>query len=70
MFKKRKSLKTTDPIDARRVSFFDRLFDLYTPPDMVRLRVPPSGREGLEQDARAIRGYFDAAIGKVHVKTE
>jgi len=49
---------------ARTSSLFTSLLDAYFIPDTVKLQVPPVGEEGLVQDAKSIRGYFQKASEK------
>ncbi len=43
---------------VKHLSLLGLLSDMYGPPDMVRLRLTPSGAAGFKQDRLRIRSYF------------
>ena len=47
-----------DDGDLLKRSFLSYLFDMYSLPDDLTTRLPKTGKDGLEQDARMMRSYF------------
>ncbi len=47
-----------DDDDLLKMSFLSYLFDMYSLPDDLTMRLPKAGKAGLEEDARMIRSYF------------
>ena len=47
-----------DDDDLLKMSFLSYLFDMYSLPDDLTLRLPKTGKAGLEEDARMMRSYF------------
>ena len=49
---------SVDDDDFPKTSFLSYLFDMYSLPDDLTMRLPKTGKAGLEEDARMIRSYF------------
>ncbi len=50
-------------VDGRRTSdFLADLFDMYISPSEIGMRKVKNGSEGLQQDARMMRRYFESAL--------
>ena len=45
------------------VSFWSYLLDMYTFPEIVELRSPVVGKQGILQDAEHIKSYFTKSVG-------